>query len=374
MPVLMLARVLDLGGIERDVSKFARHLAEHGIEPHVGCFNPGGVRWKEIEAAGINVVEIPVRSFMSWSAIDAARILQRYIREHRIRVLHAFDIPADVYGVPLALALGVPVAISSQLCYRELSPISMRLLMAVVDRIATGIFVNSEAVADHLTHGWMVERSRIHVCHNGYEPLEFNPSGRKRPAALEDASVVIGTVGLLREEKNPLMLLEAFAKLHRTDRRARLVFVGEGPLRGPLEERIRALDIVEACTLAGAVPNPAEWMRAMDIFVLPSVSESFSNALLEAMACGCCPVASDVGGASEMIEHGATGLLFKLSQPDELSAALQYLARNPQQRGKMAATAASFVSGRLTIQQACTRLAGIYRELLSKSGAGNGVS
>ena len=110
----------------------------------------------------------------------------------------------------------------------------MRALMAVVDRVATGVFVNCQAIAEHLAEDWKVPRKRIHVCYNGCETREFHPNGRARPPQLEDASVVIGTVAVLREEKNLPMLIDAFAELAGVDARARLLMVGSGPLKADL--------------------------------------------------------------------------------------------------------------------------------------------
>jgi hypothetical protein len=148
--VLMVARDLELGGIERDISReFARHLGTYGVEPHVACFNPGGMRWHEIERAGIPLVTIPVKSFRSKSAIEGARIFRQYVVENGIQVVHAFDVTADIFCVPLARIFGIPV-LSSQLCYRELFAPFIRITMAVIDRIATGVFVNCQGIADHL--------------------------------------------------------------------------------------------------------------------------------------------------------------------------------------------------------------------------------
>jgi len=370
IPVLMLARSLDVGGIESDVSKFARHLGEQGIEPHVATFRPGGVRWSEIEAAGLPLLTVPVTSFRSKSVVDGARVLRQYMAEHNIQVLHAFDIPADVYGVPLARMLGVPVTLSSQLSYRVLSPPLMRTLLAVVDRVATGVFVNCNAVANYLVSNWKVPRKRIHVCYNGYEPSVFHSYDRRRVEFLSGASTVIGTVALLRPEKNLNILIEAFSRLHRVDPAVRLVIVGSGPLKSELEQQAAALQVGDACLFQQTIALPAEWMRSMDVFVLPSLCESFSNALLEAMACGCCPVASRVGGSPELIPDGS-GLLFESGDTNQLAEILLYLHRNPSERQRMGQAAAAFVREHLTIQKASARLANIYRELLGRSNHEN---
>lgn len=369
-PVLMLARVLDAGGIERAVSLFARHLSEHGIQPHVGCFNPGGMRWREIEAAGIPLLTVPVTSFRSKSAIDGARILRSYIAEHDIRIVHAFDPPADMFAVPLARMFGVPV-LATQQSYRELSPLYVRLIMTVVDRMAAGVVVNCQALAKHLSSDWKVARDRIHVCYNGYEPQEFHSNARKRLPGLEGASTVIGTVAVLRPEKNLGMLIEAFARLHQVDPHARLLIVGSGPVKAALVQQAAELQVTDACLFQEEVTDPAEWMRAIDVFVLSSTTEGSPNTLLEAMACGCCPVASRVGGTPELVRDSAHGILFESGNVDELTDALVNLARHPDERQKIADNAAAFVREHLTIQQACERLADIYRKLLGEHSVGS---
>jgi len=367
IPVLLMARELNFGGIERDVSKFARHLGACGIEPHVACFNPGGVRWREIEAAGIPVVRIPVTSFKSWSVVSGARALARYVAEHKIQVIHAFDDGANVFGVAVGRMLRVPATVSSQLGSRDLSRQRNRILMAVADKIASAHFVNCQATADELASRWHVPRSRIHVCYNGFEADEFYPHNRRRPAQLAGASVVIGTVALLRAEKNLPMLIEAFARVQRVEPRVRLLIVGSGSLKAELQQKAQRLDIAQSCVFEEATTTPATWMRAIDIFVLPSRSESFSNALLEAMACGCCPVGSRVGGTPELIRHGERGMLFESGNVDELSDALCTLVLNPACYQAMARAASGFVREHLTMEIAAARLASIYRNLLSKA-------
>lgn len=366
--VLLMARELDYGGIERDVSKFARHLSRYGVTPHVACFRPGGARWQEIEKAGVPVVEVPVTSFKSLSALAGAGIFRNYLREHRIQVVHAFDPAANVFGVLLARMFGVPVALSSQLCYRELYSPATRAQLAVVDRVATGVFVNCHAVADNLTASWQISAQRIQVCHNGFEELEFHPNHRSRPVQLADASTVIGTVAVLREEKNLITLVEAFAQVAKVDRLARLLIVGSGPMRPLLERRVEVLNLISACVFEDASNTPAQWMRAIDIFVLPSRSEAFPNALLEAMACGCCPVASRVGGIPELIQHNERGVLFQAGNTQELADALCGLALDRNRREALASAASSFVRQNLTIEIAASRLADIYRQLLQHSG------
>jgi glycosyltransferase involved in cell wall biosynthesis len=364
IPVLLLVRELNLGGIERDVSKYARHLGTHGIQPHVGCFRPGGMRWREIEAAGIPLQRFPLESFKSWGAISSAWKLYRYIKTHGIRIVHAFEPATAVFGVPVARLAGC-VTLTGQLCFRELNPPELRPLEPWIDRLSSGLFVNCHAVERHLVADYAIPRNRVFVCENGFERAEFHPEGRARPEALAQASVVIGTVAVLRPEKNLSMLIDAFASVRRADPRAVLLIVGSGPEEESLRRRAAEHGLSGGVLFEPATDRPAGWMRAIDVFVLPSRSESFSNALLEAMACGCCPVGSAVGGTPELIEHGVRGLLFEPGSLSGLTEALLALTLDGARRRTMAANAADFAHANLTIDIAAARLASIYRELLS---------
>lgn len=364
IPVMLLARELNYGGIERDVSKYARHLSQYGIAPHVGCFRPGGVRWNEIEAAGVPAVEIPLTSFKSPSAFTALRSARAYFLKNKIRLVHGFDDAASLAAALSGRWSGIP-ALSSQLCFRNLSSLGNRMFLRVTDRFASGVFVNCNAVADDLQTGWKVQGDRIHLCYNGFEPGEFNPVGRQRPETLRGASVVIGLVSLLREEKNLAVLLKAFAKVISSHPAARLLLVGSGPGEGQLKEMARDLGISSQCVFEPATAMPAYWMRAIDIFVLPSRSEAFSNALLESMACGCCPVASRVGGTPELVRDGVHGFLFDANNPDELADILTRLASEPDRMRKAADEATAFVHRKLNIDVATARLAEIYHFMVS---------
>jgi glycosyltransferase involved in cell wall biosynthesis len=107
----------------------------------------------------------------------------------------------------------------------------------------------------------------------------------------------------------------------------------------------------------------------MDIFVLPSLSESFSNALMEAMASGCAVVASRVGGNPELVIPGETGLLFEAGQSDELAGALLRLAESAPLRQQLADRASEIIRSRFTVAAAAHRLEEIYEASLRRKSA-----
>ena len=92
-----------------------------------------------------------------------------------------------------------------------------------------------------------------------------------------------------------------------------------------------------------ANPGVGDWLRAIDVFVLPSLSEALSNSLMEAMACGCCAVASAVGGNAELVRNGETGLFFRAGDAGDLMQKLMSLMRQPALRTRLAAAGADSI-------------------------------
>src|SRR5581483_8386728 len=97
--VLLLARELNLGGSERQMTEIARGLDRSRFEPHVGCFFPQGLRADELRRAGVPILHLPVHSLKSPSALGGARRLARYVRERGIDIIHAFDYPMNVFAI-----------------------------------------------------------------------------------------------------------------------------------------------------------------------------------------------------------------------------------------------------------------------------------
>jgi L-malate glycosyltransferase len=368
LPVLIMVRELGLGGgIERDVSKFARHLPAWGIDPHVVCFQRGGARFDEIEQAGIPIHHQPLRSFRSYSFWQAAWWVRRYLSENKIDIVHAFDFGTDIFATVTRPLTAARIVITSHLWRRGSLDRSSQRALAVTDRLASAYFVNCNAVRHELQTESNVDATRVGVCHNGFEAHEFHSQGRERPPELRDASTIFGTVAVFREEKNLSLLVDAFADVAKIDQRARLILVGDGALGESLRQQAKDLCISDSVHFYPLTSKPAQWMRAIDVYVLPSRSEAFSNALLEAMACGCCPVASDIGGTKELVEHGNTGLLFKVGDRDGLARNLKLLALDAELRKQMAARAEEFVLRNFTIEVATEKLSQLYRDFLARA-------
>jgi glycosyltransferase involved in cell wall biosynthesis len=363
-----MVRELNHGGIERDVTKIAIHIDRSRFEPHVASYQAEGMRYEELRRANIPLLHLPLSSLLSKAALLAALRFWRYIGKHRIRLVHAYD-PSATFAVPLARSIHVPVVLSSQLGSRNLLDRRSHRQLRWTDRMVDAVVVNCEAMRNQLISEEDVPGGRIEICYNGVDTREFFPLQEPRPDPVSDASLVIGTICVLRPEKALDVLQEAFARIRHLDPRMKLLIVGSGPELPRLQENSRRLSLENSSIFLPATQHVARFLRAIDVFVSSSDSEAFSNSILEAMACGCCVVASRVGGTPELIEDEDRGLLFAAGNADELAQKLVRVLQDVALRKKLATKAAEFAATKLNIEIAVHRIMEIYETLLHRKNA-----
>jgi sugar transferase (PEP-CTERM/EpsH1 system associated) len=195
-----------------------------------------------------------------------------------------------------------------------------KLLRKALDPFVSHYTAVSNDLAQWL--GQLVGTERVvHIC-NGVDIQRFHPrQGVRAPLGpggfLGEDAMVIGTVGRMQTVKDQLTLVRAFLHLIQADQvardRLRLIMIGDGPLREEAEKLLRAANAESLAWLPGERADIPVMMRAMDLFILPSIAEGISNTILEAMASGLPVVATSVGGTPELIDHERTGLLVPAS-------------------------------------------------------------
>jgi glycosyltransferase involved in cell wall biosynthesis len=363
----MLARELNLGGSERQLCEMARALDSDRFDAHVGCFRLGGLRARELEASGIPLAQFPVRSLCSpsnvWSSVQA---LRRYIRQHEIRLVHAFDAPTCLFVAMAAPFLGRAFVLTSQRNSRTVRPPAARIGLKVSDRLTDGIVVNCEALRQHLASDEGVPLRQIHLCYNGLNTKRFQRTPMTgRSDVVPPGAVIIGTVCVFRPEKRLDTLLAAFAACLALDPNLFLLLVGDGPQRTNLQQLASELGITSRCLFQAATADVVPYLNLIDIFVLPSLSEGLPNALMEAMACECACVASRVGGSPELVQHGETGLLFETGDVGGLIEHLQTLIADAPLRTRLGRRAAAFIDANFSLGVAAARLGAIYEGVMS---------
>jgi glycosyltransferase involved in cell wall biosynthesis len=211
----------------------------------------------------------------------------------------------------------------------------LRLVGGAVERAAVrraaAVIVLVPRAAESLREDG-VAMEKVHVLPSGFDPALFERETDDLFAEVPHPR--IGYVGRLAEQKRPDLLVEAFGDVEEA---ARLVVVGDGPLREQVEAAVRRSPARDRITLHGFVPHeqvPAV-LRSLDLLVLPSIYEEMGSVLAEAMACGLPVVASDVGGIPDVVRDGETGILVPPGDVPALTKALDGVLRDPSLRTRL---------------------------------------
>jgi glycosyltransferase involved in cell wall biosynthesis len=331
IPIGILFSSFEPGGTERQMTELVRRLDRARWQVHVAGFHARGA-WLDRVREVAPFTDLDVRSLRRADAVDRARRFAQWCVDRNLRVLHTVDLPSNIFGQPAAALARVPVRIANR---REVNPgraahelIAQRIGYACAHMVVA----NCAAAAERLRREGVPAR-KIAVIPNGLEVDAYAP----REPVTRVRRVV--TVANLRPEKGHDVLLEAAAIVVRRFPDARFDIVGAGPELARLTARAEALSLDAAVSFLGHCEDIPARLAAADLFVLPSRSEAFPNAILEAMAIGLPSIASAVGGVLEMIESGRSGVLVPPDNPGSLAEEISRLMAEPTTAARMGAAA-----------------------------------
>jgi glycosyltransferase involved in cell wall biosynthesis len=227
--------------------------------------------------------------------------------------------------------------------------------------VAHVVVANARAAADRLRREGVPER-KVSTVANGLDLSLYTPS----PPRSSIRRILV--VANLRSEKGHDVLIDAAPHVLRQYPDARFEIVGGGPERASLAGRAHARGVSHAFDFAGHCDNIAARLSSADLFVLPSRSEAFPNALLEAMAAGLPAVASAVGGILELVESERTGVLVPQDDPAALAAALCRVMDNPDFAARIGAAARARVQAGYSFDRMVAGFESLYLSGLARRG------
>jgi glycosyltransferase involved in cell wall biosynthesis len=322
------------------------------FDVHVACFHDEG-DWAARVRAAAPVSVFTIRGFARPATMARAAAFAQWCRRRRIGVLQACDFYANTFALPSAALGGVRVRIGSR---RELKPDKSAAqigLQRQAYRFAHRIVANSAAAAQQLEMEG-VRRSRIRIIANGVQADRYSVRRPARPIR------TVVTVANLRQEKAHEVLIEAAARLGPRHPNLRFLIVGDGPRRHALEALVAERGLGAHVEFRGHREDVAAVLGEADLFVLPSRSEAFPNAAIEAMASGLPVIASAVGGLLDLIEPHRTGLLVPPDNPSSLAAAIEALLSAPQHAEALGNAARETVARRYSFERMVAAFEALY--------------
>jgi len=385
--IVLISLSRELGGAEVHVERLAGYLVRELDETIELICRPDRELdpWcRRLEAAGIRVYRVAA------TPSGLARLV-RILRGARLVHLHLAH-PAGKYQVAAALtarALRRPALMTHHLVP---SPLvgegqgggSWSSTYALYRRLITRHIAISKFARDWLIGRYGFDARRVSVIYNGFDPDVFKPAAADQRAALRrrligeltpgpapvDLTLIV-TVARLSPQKGLTDLLDAAKQLAADLPSARYVVIGEGESRPTLTAAVSKSGLDQVMVLAGSRTPAvvADWLRAADLFVLPTHFEGGpAMALMEAMACGCAVVATSVSGADELIPDAQTGSLVPAGQPVALAAAIRDLVSDAGRRGRMGQRARERVTAGFDIRQSHEQTLELYRTLNLSGG------
>ncbi|MFH1097647.1 MAG: glycosyltransferase [Candidatus Desantisbacteria bacterium] len=336
--VMHLLHSLETGGLEKGTSTLINNMNPEIFEPSICCLSGLGYSLKLIKKEGVKIFDMKTgESHEPFLFLRLAKLF----KEQRIDILHAKGWPALFDGVLGARIAGVPVVIYSEhgkniddfFEIKKRRVWTRRLLAPFIDKIVTV----SEDLKRGLINITRLNEKQIVCVHNGVEfpDVCVENEQKKREIGVEQGDVLVGTVGRLDPVKNFDVFIKSAEGILKEFPQVKFLLIGDGQIRGELELLVSELGLGNHVIFLGERNDVAELLKIMDMFVLPSKSEGLSNTILEAMSAGLPVVATNVGGNSELVIDGETGILIQPGDASVLVAAISTLLRDDEKRRKM---------------------------------------
>jgi len=364
--VMFLVSSLTVGGSERKTVRLANALAAERQQVTLAYLNPPESLLSQLHPT---VVSLNLHRRGKFS-VAALRRLAATISERNVTTLVAVNLYPALYAVLARVLckgrLRVVVSINTTEFATLKEKLQMLLYRHILRRADLVIFG-----AERQRRLWCARYRLDHtpdstlVLYNGVDTAVFSRAGVV-PAVLAEpgGAVMLGTVGALRAEKAQVDLVRAVHQLVARGMDVGAIIVGEGPRRSELEQEIRRLGVSQRVRLLGEAQDVRPYLALMDVFVLPSVAvETFSNAVLEAMAMSCPVLVARVGGMDEMLQFGG-GRMYPPGDVNSLCDLLVPLVANAQARRELGEQACQAVKRHFSFD----RMLGDFRTRILGSG------
>lgn len=354
-----------LGGGERIVLKLAALLPQYGYRASILTFKVDP-ECTGIESAPCPIYILPLQRTYDLRSFRAAIEFRRFLRLHKVQLVQTFFESSDIWAGFVTKAMSNAKLIWSRRDMGILRSRKHEIAYRWMARLPDAVFAVSDQVRGHCIDVDGIDASRVHTIHNG---LDLSGWGASDKPIGSDGSIRIVTVGNIRRVKGHDILIRAAADIVTHFPNALFSVAGEileHDYFAELQHLVAELKLSEHFQFVGGINDLRQYLSEADIFVLPSRSEGFSNAIVEAMAASLPVVATRVGGNAEAVEDGVNGLLVPPEDPIALAAALVRLISDPAAARAMGVRGKAIVAKRFTTEAMMNQTVTVYKQLLSQ--------
>jgi glycosyltransferase involved in cell wall biosynthesis len=359
---LHVQRIGGIGGSERHVLELLPALRERGVDARfLGLDDTAAAPDAFYDALGAK--DVPFRRLPCPRDLDPrlAWRVRSAVRDEGPDLLHTHLVHADVYG---AFARGQATLVSTKHNDDPFRAGRLRRVETLVTRRAARVVCITDALARFNRDVVGLPEEKLRVVHYGLDhpPAPWGPP--RGPDLPADAPVLLAIARLV-PQKGVDVAIEALARVRERHPQARLVVLGEGPLRKDLETLASRLRIEDAVSFPGRVGDVAWWLRRAEVLVHPARWEGFGLALLEAMLCARPIVASAVSSVPEIVLDGETGILVSPDDAAALADAVGGLLDDPTRAEALGNAGEARARAEFSVARMAERTLAVYDEALS---------
>ena len=355
--VLHVVTSLDFGGVESHMRVIAENRDLSGFRHEFCAISRGGDAEKKLRLMGCGIYILNSESRIP--SISALVSLVGLIRQREPTIVHSHGAEANFHGTLASLLSGTKVRLAEEIGFPRHS-LRARLAFRAVYLLASRVVAVSRSVAEEIIRLREVRSEKVTVLHNPL-PRVTKPSKKPKSKGFE-----LGFVGRLDEVKNLRNLIRAISILRHRGLEMRLVIVGSGPEDKALCHLVDTLEMSSYVKFVGQSGNPFGELGNCDLFVLPSKTEGFGIALIEAMSLSIPVLASHVGGGSEIIENSVNGWIMKSLDADGIADSVHEIMRlTNAERQEVANRGATHVRAAFSAETYFEKLDSLYAHLLS---------
>ena len=367
--LLKFLAFLAIGGSERQVFNIRAGLDPSRFDLHLGCFGCLSEQLA-VDLSGTPLEVYKIKNLYGLRAIKECLRLASYLKQNRIDIVHAYNFYANVFALPAARMVRVPVVLASIRDTGENLTARQRAVNKIFCRMADRVIVNAEAIKRTLVaEGYRPER--ITVIPNGIvcPPLRSDQDHLlHREFGLSTNDVLIGVVSRIARGKGLQYLLEAAPDVIARIPQAKFLIIGDNSFNPEYREELKRqtinLGLQDRVIFTGFRLDVPNILSSLALSVLPSLNEGLSNSLLESMAAAVPVVATNVGGNPEVVVDGVTGLLVPPRNPAALAEAICRVLRTPGLRNKLGQAGRRRVLEHFSNERMIRNVERLYGELL----------
>lgn len=335
-PVTNLVILIDVlehvhGGAEFQVYELIKNLDKTRFHVHLFILHQNDIP-EEISRLPIEVKALGINRIYDISGFMAGVKFLNNLKKHKTDILMTYHFSSDIWGALWGKLAGTPVIISNRRDTGFWKKRGHIWAYKMINPLISKIIVVSQSVKQIVMEQENVPEIKITVIYNGIDIQKFNriDFSEVQNEFKGKAKTLILCVGNFRPIKGHIYLIEAFENIARKNADVVLLLAGKGEDQKILSQKAAELGIEEKVCFLGQRKDIPALIASSDICVLPSLSEGFSNALLEYMMCGKPVVATKVGGNPEIVENGVNGLLVPPNDACAIERAIQTFLDQPE--------------------------------------------